>query len=111
MNTVKHLSEKFIIRCKSTHWAFHSYFLLGLSAKKIINALPAQVHAQLCPTLCDPTNCNPPDYSVQEEYWNGLPFPPLGHLPDPGLEPMSPASPVAVGRFFTTEPSRKPDIA
>ena len=73
------------------------------------------LHAPFCPTHCDPMDYNPPGSSVlgifQEEYWNGLPFPPLGHLPDPGLEPMSPASPVAVGRFFTTEPSRKPDIA
>ena len=26
----------------------------------------------------------------RQEYWNWLPFPPLGHLPDPGIEPMSP---------------------
>ena len=32
-----------------------------------------------------------------KEYWNGLPFPPPGNLPDPGLEPMSPA---LAGRFF-----------
>ena len=25
------------------------------------------------------------------EYWSGLPFPPPGDLPDPGMEPMSPA--------------------
>ena len=28
-----------------------------------------------------------------QEYWSGLPFPPLGHLPNPGIEPMSSASP------------------
>ena len=27
------------------------------------------------------------------EYQSGLPCPPLGDLPDPGIEPMSPASP------------------
>ena len=27
----------------------------------------------------------------RQEYWNGLPCPPPGHLPDPGLEPGSPA--------------------
>ena len=37
----------------------------------------------------------------RQEYWNGLPFPPPGHLPDAGTEPGSPALP---GRFFTTEP-------
>ena len=25
----------------------------------------------------------------RQEYWNGLPFPSLGHLPDPGIEPGS----------------------
>ena len=27
----------------------------------------------------------------RQEYWSGLPFPSPGHLPDPGIEPMSPA--------------------
>ena len=25
----------------------------------------------------------------QQEYWNGVPFPPPGDLPDPGIEPIS----------------------
>ena len=36
-----------------------------------------------------------------------MPFPPPGdcpYLPDPGIEPMSLASPALAGRFFTTEP-------
>ena len=27
----------------------------------------------------------------REEYWSGLPFPSLGDLPGPGMEPGSPA--------------------
>ena len=27
----------------------------------------------------------------RQEYWSGLPFPSLGDLPDPGIEPESPA--------------------
>ena len=27
----------------------------------------------------------------RREYWNGLPFPAPGDLPDPGMEPRSPA--------------------
>ena len=42
----------------------------------------------------------------RQEYWSGLPFPSLGDLPDPGIEPVSTA--LADG-FFTTEPPRKPD--
>ena len=34
-----------------------------------------------------------------------LPFPPPGHLPDPGIELASPA---VAGGFFTTEPHGKP---
>ena len=41
----------------------------------------------------------------KQEYWSGLSFPSLGHLPDPGIEPVSPAW---AGRFFTTEPPGKP---
>ena len=37
----------------------------------------------------------------KQEYWSGLPFPSLGDLPDPGIEPASPA--LASG-LFTTEP-------
>ena len=44
----------------------------------------------------------------RQEYWSGLPFPLPGDLPDPGIEPSSPASPALAGRFFTTEPPGKP---
>ena len=27
----------------------------------------------------------------RQEYWSGLPFPPSGDLPNPGIEPRSPA--------------------
>ena len=34
----------------------------------------------------------PPSMGVsREEYWSGLPFPSPGDLPDPGMEPRSPA--------------------
>ena len=34
----------------------------------------------------------------RQEYWSGLPFPPPQDLPDPGIEPISPA--LAGGFFF-----------
>ena len=43
-----------------------------------------------------------------QEYWSGLPFPPPGNLPKPEIQPMSLASPVLAGRFFTTVPPGKP---
>ena len=38
----------------------------------------------------------------RQEYWSGLPFPPPGDLPDPGIEPASLISPALAGGFFTT---------
>ena len=35
-------------------------------------------------------------------YWSGLPHPPPGGLPKPGIEPLFLASPALVGGFFTT---------
>ena len=46
----------------------------------------------------------------RQEYWSGLPFPPSGFLPNPGIEPASPASPALAGGFFTTEPPEKPSL-
>ena len=44
------------------------------------------------------------EFSMQE-YWSGLPFPPPGDLPDPGIKAVSPA---LAGGFFTTELPGKP---
>ena len=37
-----------------------------------------------------------------QEYWRGLLLPPLGDLPNPGIEPTSLMSPALAGRFFAT---------
>ena len=41
----------------------------------------------------------------RQESWSGLPFPPPGDLPKPGIKPVSPA---LEGGFFTTETPGKP---
>ena len=46
----------------------------------------------------------------RQEYWSGLPFPPPGDLPDPGMELESPATLALVGALFTTEPPGKPKL-
>ena len=51
---------------------------------------------------------NPVDYSLEfsrQEYWSGLPFPSPGDLPDPGIEPGSPA---LQADALTSEPPGKP---
>ena len=46
--------------------------------------------------LCNPVDCGLPGSSARggfsrQEYWSGLTFPSPGDLPDPGIEPRSPA--------------------
>ena len=38
----------------------------------------------------------------RQEYWSGLPCPPSGDLPNPGIEPAYLAFPALAGRFFIT---------
>ena len=61
---------------------------------------------QSCPTLCDPMDSRRQAplsmESFKQEYWSGLPLPSPGDLPDLGIEPKFPLSPVLSGGFFTT---------
>ena len=67
--------------------------------------------AKSCLTLCDPMDCScqaPLSMGFsRQEYWSGLPFPPPGDRPNPGIGPTSPA---LSGGFFTAEPPGKPKI-
>ena len=57
---------------------------------------------QLCETLRTAA-CQAPlsmGFS-RREYYSGLPCPPPGDLPEPGMEPESLMSPALAGRFFT----------
>ena len=38
----------------------------------------------------------------RQKYWSGLPCPPPGDLPEPGVKPTSLTSPAQAGRLFTT---------
>ena len=61
---------------------------------------------QSCPTLCSPVDYAPRGSSVKgfprQEHWSGLPFPSLGDLPDPEIEPASLAPLALAGGFLTT---------
>ena len=41
----------------------------------------------------------------RQEYWSGLPFPPLGDLPNPAIKPVSPVSPALQVDSLHPEPS------
>ena len=52
------------------------------------------------------TPCQSPLWGFsRQEYWNGLPFPPPGDLPNPGIKPRSSALPVD---SLLSEPPGKP---
>ena len=63
------------------------------------------MHAQSCMTLCNPMDCSLSESLsmefLRQEYWSGLPFPPPGALPDPGIEPTS-VFPALAGGFIIT---------
>ena len=78
----------------------------------VTNYMRGCMHAQSCPTLCDPMDHNLPGSSVhgisQREYWSGLVFPTSGDLPDSGIKSTSPAASAALaGEFFTAKPLGK----
>ena len=82
-----------------------------IDIEKIACEMPACMHAkslQSCLTLCDPMdNMQParlpyPWRFSRQEYWSGLPCPPRGDLPNPGIKPISLMSPALASRFFTT---------
>ena len=67
--------------------------LVSLSTTNLV--LVGGLVAKLCLTLAIPwiVACQAP-LSMgcsRQEYWSGLPFPSAGDLPDPGIEPTSPA--------------------
>ena len=61
---------------------------------------------RLCPTLCDPVDCSQAGSSLhgfsRREYWSGLPCPPPGDLPNPGIKPAALTFPALAGKLFTT---------
>ena len=60
-------------------------------------------HVQLLGTLWTVAHQAPLSMGFsRQEYWSGLPCPPPGDLPDPGLKLESLTSPALAGGFFTT---------
>ena len=78
----------------------------------ILFLVTACLVAKSHPTLCNPMGYSPPGFSVCGIYQTRLPFSPSGSIPNPGIEPVFPASPALAGRFFLiTEPPGKPTFS
>ena len=67
--------------------------MISSSSVCVLSVTPGTVahHAPLCMGFS------------RQEYWSGLPFPPLGDLPDSETEPVSLVAPALAGGFFITE--------
>ena len=105
-SVVKHYNFKFSQESRKDNPKVNKKCSRGLVQQQLLREEKRDVCvcAQSC--LCDPTDCSPPGSSVhgfsRQEHCNGQPLPILGGLPDPGVEPTSPASPALAGRCFTT---------
>ena len=92
---------------------FHKYYCLEVGYSMYLSFIKrCWLKEELCCAQTCPTLCNPMDHSLPflplcpwDSPEHGLPFASPGDLPNPGMEPMSPA---LAGGFFATEPPRKP---
>ena len=81
----------FSYRTQLILFIYLSFDTINFSTKVAVLCLVAQS----CPTLCDSMNCSLPGSSVhgilQARILEWLPYLPSGDLPNPGIEPRSPA--------------------
>ena len=64
--------------------------------------------SRVCVTVWAVTHQAPlPMGFSRQEYWSGLPCPPLGDLPNPGIEPVPLTSLALAGGFFTTSATQE----
>ena len=68
--------------------------------------------AKQCLTLLRPHGQAPLSMGFpRQEYWSGLPCPPPGDLPDPGIEPTFLTTPSLADRLFASSTTGKPHIS
>ena len=88
-----HLKDQWIIYTSSSGWPtehmFSSSKVLFCERKVKVKSLS---RVGLFATPWTVVHQAPPSMGFsRQEYWSGLPFPSPGDLPDPGIEPRSPA--------------------
>ena len=94
-----------------------SGFLVSFNITKCYSAAGlvlggAGLVAKLCPA-CDPMDCIArqaplPMVFCRQEYWSGFPFPSPRDLPNPGIEPRSPA--LQADSLPSKSPGKPPQI-
>ena len=81
----KYLSEWTILRTFQVH--VHIFENIKISIYVLMHTVLCLV-VQSCPTLCNPTDCSPPGFSVHW-HWSGLPWPLPEDTPKAGIKPRS----------------------
>ena len=73
--------------------------------QKVKKKVKSLSRVRLFATLWTVAYQTPPSMGFsRQEYWTGLPFPSLGYLPDPGIEP---GSPTLQADALTSEPPKR----
>ena len=83
-----------------------------ISARRYMSTVcaPSLSHGRLCATFWTAARQAPLSMGLsRQENWSGLPCPPPGRLPHPGMEPMSPVSSTLWVDSWLTEPLGKPE--
>ena len=78
------------VPCVAAQFRYHAKCVLSCFSRVRLFVTPLWLHAPLSMGFS------------RQEYWGGLPCPPPGSLPYPGIEPMSLMSSALAGGFFTT---------
>ena len=100
-----------ILSCKLSKLIHSSSSTSSAPRESLVHNISAQLFS-VCLTLCVPLDCNPPGSSVHGIFqarileWVAI-FSSREHLPDPGIEPVSPASPALQVDSLPTEPLGK----
>ena len=104
-------------QCPQVHsWTSSDFLGSGHSPEPLSQCLrcrAGQTSANLCVCECSDVSDSVAPWTVahqaplslgfsRQDYWSGLPFPPPGGLPDPGIGPTSLVSPALASGFFTT---------
>ena len=91
INTHTH-SHTHTLSLSLTHTHTHTPSGWNYLSKEMIMIVKLLSRVQLFATPWTVANPAPPSMGFsRQEYWSGLPFPSPGDLPDPGIEPESPA--------------------
>ena len=113
MKWPKYWSFSFSIRPSNEHPGLISFRmnwldLLAVQGTNLTHTHISLSHVRLFATPWTVAHQAPPSMGFsRKEYWSGLPFPPPGDLPNPGIELRSPA---LQAEALTSEPPGKPSI-